>query len=134
MLDEIARFRRRLGLAELTIASHGHPRNQAVRISNNVLATEPFCRDAGVLTEAYSPELLRHFDCYVADTDLLVNGGWAYNVSPAQAIGAGHARICFLSHPNHWHYRWNAKVTALIKLALRGVRHQPRTFRPTYEA
>jgi len=131
---EIDRFRAQLGLTTLTIASHGHPRNQVVRVSNNVLATEQFCRDTGVLVEAYSPELLRHVDCYLSDTNLLINSGWAYNVSLAQAIEAGHRRICFLSHPNHWYCTWRTKLVDLGKLALRGVRHQDRSFRPTYDS
>jgi hypothetical protein len=132
--QETDRFRARLGLTSLTIASHGHPRNQAVRISNNVLATEQFCRDAGVLVEAYSPEFLRHVDCYLSDTSLLINSGWAYNVSLAEAVDARHQRICFLSHPNHWYYTWRTKLVDLGKLALRGVRRQERSFHPTYDS
>ena len=130
---EIDRFRTQLGLTTLTIASHGHPRNQAVRLSNNVLATEEFCREAGVLVEAYSPRLLDHIACYVADTNLLINDGWSYHQSLVAALEAGHHTICFLSHPNHWHYRLRSRPVELAKLALRGVRQEVRTFRPRYE-
>lgn len=130
---EINRFRTQLGLATLTIASHGHPRNQAVRLSNNVLATEEFCREAGVLVEAYSPRLLDHIACYVADTNLLINDGWSYHQSLVAALEAGSRTICFLSHPNHWAYTLGTACADLARLALRGVRNESRTFRPTYD-
>jgi hypothetical protein len=129
---EIDRFRTQFGIIRLTIASHGHPHNQTVRLSNNVLATEEFCREAGVLVEAYSPRLLEYIDCYIADTSLLINDGWAYHQSLAAALDAGHRTICFLSHPNHWHFTWSTRLMNLGKLALHGVRHLPRSFHPTY--
>ncbi len=131
---EVDAFRRRLGLDELTIASHGHPRNQEARVSNNVLATADFCREAGVLAEAYAAGFLQDIDCYVADTDLLINDGWAYGITLVGALAAGHRRICFLSHPNHWWHSGSGRIIALLKLVLRGVRRRQRSFRPLYDA
>jgi len=130
---EVAEFRRRLGLELVTIASHGHARNQRVRLSNNVLVNDAFCQANGIEIEAYSPHILDRIACYVSDTNLLINEGWAYGTTLDDAIESRQLTICFLTHPNHWRYTWPSALRDLAKLTFRGVRYQQRHFRAAYE-
>lgn len=132
LAEEIDRFKRRFHLGEISIASHGHPHNQQVRLANHILVDDELRKSSGILAEAYDDSILRRVDCYVSDTTPLVNDGWAYNFSAMQGIRAGRRVICFLSHPEHWDLPTLPRIRTLTKALLRGPRHVNRTFQPDY--
>lgn len=99
-----------------TIASHGAAENTKVGISNNVLTECTSTYDElGILMETYNSDMLDTFDKYVSDTVIECNDGYRYGESPLQLIEKGVKRICFLSHPNHWHYSRYRQVKKMIK-------------------
>ena len=130
---EIDKFRKEFDVPCLTIASHGHPLNTTIRMSNNEIINSEFCHKAGIKAEAYESKILNSIDCYISDTTPIINYGWAYNQSLDEAIIAGKSNICFLSHPNHWIFQPKEKIRLLLKLLIRGVTKQNKIFQPIFE-
>jgi hypothetical protein len=129
---EVIDFRERFRIPCLTIASHGHPLNTQIRISNNELITPQLSKEISLIAEAYDPELLSSLDCYLSDASPTINYGWAYNISLENAIIEGHQDICFLSHPHHWYFTNKQKLKLTFKLLTKGMRKENRVFRPTF--
>lgn len=99
-----------------TIASHGAAENNKIGISNNVLTeyTSTY-NELGILVEAYNSDMIDTFEKYVSDTVIECNDGYRYGESPLQLIKQDVKRICFLSHPNHWHYNKFKQIKKLVK-------------------
>ena len=64
--------------------------------------------DKGYVTEKGKKE-------NVSDTVIECNDGYRYGESPLQLIKQDVKRICFLSHPNHWHYNKFKQIKKLVK-------------------
>jgi len=130
---EIAAFRKAYAVDCLTVASHGHPLNREIQMSNNEIVSPGFYSDAEILAEAYDQDLLARIDCYISDDTILRNHGWAYRISVMEAIEKGHRTIYFLSHPHHWVYGWKRRMRFIAQWVKRGVHVEKRTFKSRFQ-
>lgn len=113
-------FRNELKLSCLSIASHGEYENTLVQTPNNFLTEDTSVYDfLEIKLEAYNKDFISQITCYISDCPIEQNGGYRYGVTPLEALEKNEKFICFLTHPNHWHYsKWQQfrkMVKSIIK-------------------
>ena len=117
--DEIAEFNKKANLKIKTIASHGHPKNILLKVSNNVLLSDRDYEAFGITSEAYDEVFYRNcVQSHIADCDILTNYGFIYDTNPMREISAGKTVIVFSAHPVHWYYEPKKQLINLIRLIL----------------
>lgn len=124
--DNLIYFRKTLKLPCITIASHGEYENMLVKTPNNFLTENTNSYEyLGISLEAYNKEFIENnVTCYISDCPIEHNNGYRYGITPIEAINGGGECICFLSHPNHWHYSPYKRLRKIVKTILK---------KPTYK-
>lgn len=114
--DEIKEFEHKTNVKVQTIASHGHPKNLEIGLSNNVLLEEEKYSDYHIISESYDKSVYKNVNTHIMDTNILYNYGFAYKQNPIESILKGDNIIIFLAHPDHWKYDFKTRIKMVIKL------------------
>ena len=128
-------FRNKFKLPCLTIASHGEYENALVQTSNNVL-TEDTASYAylGIKLEAYDKNFIENVvTAYISDCPIEYNEGYRYGITPMEAMNNNEKFICFLSHPNHWHYNFYNQCRKILKTMIKKPIKKYENFKRVYE-
>lgn len=114
---EIDKFNKWTGIRIKTCASHGHPKNMAMGISNNVLFEGEDYKSYGLEGEAYDRDFYeREKTVHISDCNILYNYGFFYGSNPLKEIYEGRKVVVFLSHPEYWQYSINSRIKMMVKL------------------
>lgn len=130
---EIIDFRKIFKVPCLTIASHGHPYNHKIKMTNHEILTDNFCNELGIIAEAYQSTILDKIDCYISDGKPHQNYGWKYRISLEQAVEKKIKIIYFLSHPNLWKFTPKERIIFFSKVLFRGVKETNREFKRDFK-
>ena len=97
----LANLRERTGLAMEVVAAHGDWLNRRLGVQNSeILASESFRREVGVVLEAYDPVLLQ---ALLKHSDGPPSEPWLWESrDPQRSILSGVPAIQVLVHPRHW--------------------------------
>lgn len=109
--EEIIKFNEKNNLKIQTIASHGHPYNIKLKVSNNILLEDIKYEHFGIKLEAYDKNLYQNYIVtHIMDSNVMNNYGFSYETNPIQSIKMGDKVIMFLAHPEHWKYSINDRM------------------------
>lgn len=104
-----------------SIASHGDFVNRFLGHPNHELITQELMNELNILLECYNPPLQKLIDVHLSDQPY---PRYYRDLSPIQALEAGHNVIYLLTHTRHWHVaRWE-NTTDNIKRAWEGLRYK----------
>lgn len=114
-------FEKKLGTKVRTVAGHGDFANRVLKLNNaEILADTQLRKDCGIECEAYDPELLEHFDVYIADRP---PPQYYYPCSPLDMLDK-HDSICLVTHPRQVETNWKENTRDNIFRAYEAVTWQ----------
>lgn len=130
-INELNNFNQIIGFKTESCAGHGAPENLKLGVSNNIIFENIDPRQLGVQVEAYDSRLIDSISCYISDSGIMHNYGYAYDgPQPIDAMEQGCQSICFLSHPHHWDMTPYQRFKKLVRLVIgKGIYHSNLEFR-----
>lgn len=93
-------IRRRYQPELRSVSSHGEWISVRLGFANNEFVSDALLAECGLWFEAYDP-LFTQQSSYVSDVALYPER-WTSGFTLADAMAAGHMRICVLTHPERW--------------------------------